>query len=86
MWLMWIGMVLLALKAAAIGPVADWSWWWAAAPLLGAIAWFEGLERLFGRDRRKLEHDEFQRLRQARAREAFEQTAGRPNRGRNSRA
>lgn len=82
MWLMWIGLVVLTMKAAAIGPVADWSWWWAAAPLLGAIAWFEGLERLFGRDRRRLDHDELQRLRQARAKKSFEQPGGPAGRGR----
>jgi small Trp-rich protein len=31
------------------------SWWWVLLPLGLAIIWFEWLERLFGRDRRKAE-------------------------------
>ncbi|MEZ5728652.1 MAG: TIGR04438 family Trp-rich protein [Burkholderiaceae bacterium] len=53
MYLLWAGVVLIALKYFDVGPVAQWSWWWILAPLVAAFIWFEFLERLFGRDRRQ---------------------------------
>lgn len=67
MWLVWIGVALLALKALAVGPVAQWSWWWVLSPLAAAIFWFEWFEKLVGRDRRRVEHDEMERRQRERA-------------------
>lgn len=35
-----VGVVLLGLKLAGMGPVADWSWWVVGAPFAGAVAWW----------------------------------------------
>lgn len=40
MYFLGLGLVLLALKYLAIGPVADWSWWWVFAPFGLAVAWW----------------------------------------------
>jgi small Trp-rich protein len=69
----WIGLIFVILKLMEIGPVAQWSWWWVLAPLCVAFAWFEGLEKLLGFDKRKLEHDEYEKRRKERLAEAFAQ-------------
>ena len=71
MWAMWIGVVLVLLKAADVGPVAGLSWYWVLLPLGVALIWFEVLEKLFGRDRRRLEHDELEQRRQERIEAVF---------------
>ncbi|MDB5851623.1 MAG: hypothetical protein JWP29_5375 [Rhodoferax sp.] len=40
MYLLGLGVVLLALKYLAIGPVATWSWWIVLAPFALAVAWW----------------------------------------------
>lgn len=40
MYFLGLGIVLLAMKYLAIGPVADWSWWTALAPFGLAIVWW----------------------------------------------
>jgi len=40
MYLLALGVVLLALKYLEIGPVAAWSWWWVLAPFALAVAWW----------------------------------------------
>ncbi len=35
-----LGLVLLAMKVAALGPVAEWSWWAVLAPFALAAAWW----------------------------------------------
>ena len=46
MWLVVIGVVLLGLKMAAFGPVADWSWWWVPVPFVAALLWWHLADRL----------------------------------------
>ena len=41
MWLVIIGVVLLGLKLAGVGPVALWSWWWVLAPFVAAVLWWQ---------------------------------------------
>ncbi len=41
MALVLIGVLLLVLKLAALGPVADWSWWVIAIPFAAAAAWWQ---------------------------------------------
>jgi small Trp-rich protein len=77
MYLLWIGVVFLLLKLLEIGPLAQWSWWWVLAPLAAAVLWFEALEKVFGRDRRKLEQVESERLRKERVAQQFRQPDGR---------
>ncbi|QJW85792.1 TIGR04438 family Trp-rich protein [Ramlibacter terrae] len=40
MYLLGIGIVLLALKYFEIGPVAGWDWWWVLSPFALAVAWW----------------------------------------------
>ena len=40
MYLLGLGIVLLALKYLEIGPVATWEWWWVLAPFGLAAAWW----------------------------------------------
>lgn len=40
MYLVVIGMLLLAMKLADIGPGAAWSWWVVMAPFAGAVVWW----------------------------------------------
>lgn len=35
-----VGVILLVLKLAGMGPVADWPWWAVAAPFAGAVVWW----------------------------------------------
>jgi small Trp-rich protein len=72
MYLLWFGVVLVLLRWLEIGPVAQLSWWWVLSPLAAAVLWFEVLESWFGRDRRKIEAIEHERLRQQRVRQQFD--------------
>ena len=40
MYLLGIGIVLLALKYLEIGPVAGWDWWMVLLPFALAVAWW----------------------------------------------
>ncbi len=71
--LLWIGVVLVLLRWLEIGPFATLSWWWVLAPLIAAAAWFEGLEKLFGRDRRQVDAVEWEKRRKDRVAHQFHQ-------------
>jgi small Trp-rich protein len=71
MWLLWIGVGLVLLRWFEVGPFAALSWWWVLAPLVGAAVWFEGVEKLFGRDKRQVDAVEWERRRKERVAEAF---------------
>ncbi len=73
MWLLWIGVGLVLLRWLEIGLFAGLSWWWVLAPLAGAAVWFEGLERVFGQDKRQLEAVEYEQRRKDRVAEQFHQ-------------
>ncbi len=79
MILVWAGVALILLKTLEVGPLADLSWWWVLAPLAAALVWFEWLEKLFGRDRRKVEHLEWEQRRKERVAAQF---PGQPGTGR----
>jgi small Trp-rich protein len=40
MWFVVIGVILILLKWAEVGPFAEWSWWVALAPFPCAIGWW----------------------------------------------
>lgn len=40
MYLLGLGLILLLLKYAEVGPVAALSWWWVLAPFALAVAWW----------------------------------------------
>lgn len=70
----WLGTVLVLMKWLEVGPVANLDWWWVLAPLGVALVWFEGLERLFGRDKRQMEMAEWEKQQKDRVGEAFKTT------------
>ena len=78
MWLIWLGLALIALKLLELGPFAAMSWWWIAA--LGAVAfvWFEFIERNLGLDKKKAfdEIDKVKKLRIERALDASKARRG----------
>lgn len=40
MYLLALGLILLALKYLEIGPVAAWAWWWVLSPFALAVLWW----------------------------------------------
>lgn len=42
--LLWMGWIMVVLKALHVSPVAQWPWWGVLSPFLGAVVWFEWLE------------------------------------------
>lgn len=40
MYLVIVGVLLLTLKMAEVGPVAAWSWWVVLSPFAGAVVWW----------------------------------------------
>ncbi|MCS6945098.1 MAG: TIGR04438 family Trp-rich protein [Sutterellaceae bacterium] len=78
MWLLWIAVALLLLKALGLGPFADLSWWWVAASFGAAFFWFEVVERRLGLDKKKA-FDELERAKQERIKRTL-QEARRPRR------
>ncbi len=71
MLLIIIGVLLLLLKWAEIGPFATLSWWWITLPLLVAVLWFEVIEPMFGLDKRR-GHDEYEAIKQERLKKQLE--------------
>ncbi|AMP08684.1 hypothetical protein CAter282_0884 [Collimonas arenae] len=63
--------LLSALKYFEVGPFAGISWWWIAALMAVAFIWFEFLERILGRDKRKA-HEAIEKTRQERVKKTFE--------------
>ncbi|MEN9418258.1 MAG: hypothetical protein RI988_1878 [Pseudomonadota bacterium] len=40
MWLLVIGILLVALKLAGFDPVAGWPWWWVCVPFAVTVLWW----------------------------------------------
>ncbi|GAA6140766.1 TIGR04438 family Trp-rich protein [Hydrogenophaga sp. 5NK40-0174] len=40
MYLLLLGLVLLAMKYFGVGFAADWSWWWIWSPFAAAAVWW----------------------------------------------
>jgi small Trp-rich protein len=40
MWFIIAGVLLIGLKLADVGPVANWEWWWVLSPFALAAAWW----------------------------------------------
>jgi small Trp-rich protein len=64
MYLLGLGVVLLALKYLEIGPVALWSWWVVLAPFALAMAWWAWADSTGYTKRKVVEREE--RRKQAR--------------------
>ncbi len=71
MYVVWLAVILIGLKVAEIGPLADLSWWWVLTPLVVAFVWFEWLEKLFGFDKRRADHLEWEQRRKERVAQQF---------------
>ena len=71
MYLTLIGVVLLVLKWLEFGPVADLGWPWVLLPFGLAFMWFEFGERIFGYDKRRVEHAENEERRKERVAKQF---------------
>ena len=79
MVLLGLGIVLLALKWAEIGPVASWSWWVVLAPFGLAVLWWAWADSSGYTRRKSMERDLARKdARVARARERLGQTPRRP--------
>jgi len=53
-----LGIVLLAMKYLAIGPVAAWSWLWVLSPFGGAVIWWWWADSTGYTKRRAMEREE----------------------------
>jgi len=53
-WIFVIGLIVLAMKVAELGVVADWSWWWVLSPFAVTVLWWEFADRS-GLTRRRAE-------------------------------
>jgi len=73
----WLGTALVLMKWLEVGPVANLEWWWVLSPLGVALVWFEGLERLFGRDKRQVEMAEWEKQQKDRIGAAFKKPGSR---------
>jgi small Trp-rich protein len=68
MWFIVLGVLLVAMKLADVGPAAAWSWWWILAPFAAAAVWWAyadstGLTKK--REMDKLEEKKLERRRRA---------------------
>lgn len=55
MWFVLIGVVLLLMKVAEVGPGADWSWWIVLAPFGCALVWWAWADSTGYYQRREME-------------------------------
>lgn len=79
MVLLGLGIVLLALKWAQIGPVAGWSWWLVLAPFALAVLWWSWADSSGYTRRKVMEREQARKnARVARARERLGQAPRRP--------
>ena len=60
-----VGILLVILKLAELGPFAKLSWWWVALPFVLVVIWWEVIVPMFALDKKK-EHEEFERERKKR--------------------
>ena len=74
MWLIWVGLVLLAVRLLGWLGLDRVSWWWVGLPFLLALFWFEVIERRLGFDKKKA-FDEIEKARKLRIKTALERDA-----------
>ena len=61
MYLLGLGLVLLAMKYLEIGPVATWSWWLVLTPFGLAVLWWAWADWSGYTKRRAMERDDARR-------------------------
>ncbi len=68
MWLIVVGVLLLLMKVAEVGPGADLSWWWVLAPFGLAVLWWEFADKTGYTQRKAMDRlDERQKARREEA-------------------
>jgi small Trp-rich protein len=80
MYLILIGVLLLALKLADFGPVGQWSWWVVLAPFGAAALWWAWADASGWSKRRAM--DKMQERKDARRRRNMEALGTQPRRHR----
>jgi len=75
MWLLLVGLVLLASKLLDLGPLAQLSWLWVVLPFVAAFIWWEIFERRLGLDKKKA-FDELEQARKERNARALARDKG----------
>ena len=58
MYLLGLGLVFLVMKSLALGPVAEWAWWWVLAPFALAAAWWAWADASGYTRRKAMEKDD----------------------------
>lgn len=72
MYLLGLGLALLAMKYFAFGPVAQWSWWLVLAPFALAVAWWAWADGSGYTKRKAMEREDQRRdQRRERAKQAL---------------
>jgi small Trp-rich protein len=61
MYLLGLGIILLAMKYLEFGPVADWSWWVVLAPFALAVAWWSWADSSGYTKRKAMEREDARR-------------------------
>ena len=61
MYLLGLGIILIAMKYLEFGPVAAWSWWWVLSPLAAAVAWWSWADSSGYTKRKAMEREEERR-------------------------
>jgi small Trp-rich protein len=61
MYLLGLGIILLAMKYLEFGPVAAWSWWVVLAPFALAVAWWSWADSSGYTKRKAMEREEARR-------------------------
>ncbi len=75
MYLLGLGLVLLALKYLEWGPVALWSWWWVMLPFALAVAWWAWADNSGYTKRKAMEQEDKRRdARRERTKESLNAT------------
>ncbi|ALV07420.1 TIGR04438 family Trp-rich protein [Roseateles depolymerans] len=69
MWFIVVGVLLLLMKVAEVGPVADLSWWWVLAPFGFALVWWEFADKTGYTQRKAM--DRLDERKEARRQEAM---------------
>lgn len=71
MYLVWLATILALAKWLDVSLLASVSWWWILGLYGAAFIWFEGLERLVGRDRRQVEAADYEKRAAERVNQQF---------------
>ncbi len=70
--MMWLGVIVVALKLIGIEPISSISWWWVILPLILAFLWFDLIEERMGFNKNKRTMDEMDKAKKERIKKALE--------------